>query len=441
MNLVIKRRSLKALLGLLIYKSLLDYAYIALLSEHYSYTGIVNNTNAVKIAVSYIILIGLWLLTPTGRYKIFDIFVNIQLLLMLIPMLTVYGTTNRSTEYLFMVLLCYAVQCFFCMMHKEHASVSVNKTNTDFNSFLLLMTALVVGMCILRYGIPSLTALNITRVYEVRDENILAFPLSYLVPWCAKIIIPFGFVLSLEEKKYNKAFLYLILQLILYLSFAHKTYLFMILLAGGVWFVCKKEWLYQILYMVFPLGVAGSILIYKILGNLLVLSYFTRRVLIVPASLKFTYFEFYSVHPKVYFYNSIIGKVLGLESTYTESAPERIGKYLGSPGVMANTGYLGEAYAEGGYFVLIIMSLILLMICKMCALKKNINMNIFLTMFILWIYTLNDVAVQTSLMTGGGAILLLLYAIWPERQTSLNNSSFSGSKTNSKRLKLVRVKK
>ena len=59
MNLVIKRRSLKALLALLIYKSLLDYAYMALLSEHFSYTGIVNNTNVVKIEyateTSYII--------------------------------------------------------------------------------------------------------------------------------------------------------------------------------------------------------------------------------------------------------------------------------------------------------------------------------------------------------------------------------------------------
>lgn len=441
MNLVIKPRSLRALLALLIYKSLLDYAYMALLAEKFSYTGIVNNINVVKIVVSYVILVGLWLLTPTGGYKVCDIFVNIQLVLMLVPMLTVYGASNRSTEYLFMVLLCYAAQCFFCMMHKEHASVSVNKTNTDFNSFLLLTTVLVVGMCIVRYGIPSMTALNITRVYEIRDENILTFPFSYLVPWCAKIIIPFGFVLSLEEKKYKRVFLYVMLQMILYLSFAHKTYLFMIILVGGVWVVCKKEWLYQVLYLVFPVGVAGSIIIYQVLENILVLSYFTRRILIVPANLKFTYFEYYSVHPKAYFYNSIIGKVLGLQSSYNESIAEHIGKYLGSPGLIANTGYFGEAYAEGGYFVLIIISLILLVICKMCAFKKNINMNIFLTMFILWIYTLNDVAVQTSIMTGGGAILLLLYVIWPERRKSSIDGNFSRSRINSKRLRLGRVKK
>lgn len=416
MKLVVKRRSLKTLAVMLIYKGMLDYTYLVLISDLFSYMGMEKDVNVFKITVSYFLLIILWLFTPTGTYKVFDIFVNIQLLLMLIPMLTIYGAVDGDTQYLLMVLGCYVIQCLCCMIHKEHAAVSVNTANMEINNFLLLAAAAVVCICILIFGIPSLTALNITRVYEVRAEYAIQFPLNYLVSWCTKVIIPLGFILSIEDKKYGKAFLYGALQLILYLSFAHKTYLFLLLLAGAVWFVCKRKWLYQALYAVFPVGVIGSVLIYRGIGNILAISYFTRRVLIVPAFLKFKYYEYYSVHPKAYFYNSIIGKIFGLESQYEKSIAARIGAYLGSPDVMANTGYLGEGYAQGGYFVLIIMSLCFVVVCKMCQLKKNVNMNIFLTMFVLWFYTLNDVAMQTSLITGGGLILIFIFLVWPERR-------------------------
>lgn len=436
MKIVIKRRSLKALVAVLFYKAMLDYAYLVFLTDIFDYMGITEDMNILKVIISYVMLIGLWMITPTGDYKIYDVFVNIQLLIMIIPMLTMYGVTDESTQYFVMVQGCYVVQCLVCMMHKEHASVSVNRTNTDFNNFLLIIALLVAGISILKFGIPSLTALNITRVYEIRSEYALSFPLSYLVPWCAKIIVPFGFILSLEEKKYGKGLVYVAIQMILYLSFAHKTYLFMIILAGGVWFVCRKGCLYQVLYMIFPLGVAGSILIYRLIGNILALSYFVRRVLIVPATLKFAYFEYYSVHPKACFYKSIIGKIFGLESPYNKSIAEQIGIYIGEPGVMANTGYFGEGYAQGGYFVLIIMAMFLMVVCKMCALKRNINMNIFLTMFILWFYTLNDVALQTSLITGGGAVLLFAFAIWPERKKSYTALSATTPKSGYRRVRI-----
>ena len=416
MKFVVERRNLKNLALLLTYKILLDYAYLGIIADLFAYMGMEKDVNILKIAAAYILVFVLWLITPTRNYKILNIFVNMQLVIMLIPMLTMYGANNESTLYLSIVLICYAVQCLFCMMQKKYVSVKVNTTNMDFDRLLPLLAVITVGLCILKFGIPSLKALNITRVYEIRIENALSFPLSYLVPWCAKVLIPFGFILSLEEKKYRKSMCYLLLQGILYLSFAHKTFLFIIIVAGGVWLVCRKRWFYQALYSIFPIGIFVSIFIYQVTGNILAISYFVRRVLIVPASLKFIYYEYYSSHPKAHFLGSIIGKALELDSPYEKSIAAQIGEYMGSPQAMMNTGYLGEGYAQGGYFALVIMSLLLLVICKVCTLKKNVNMNVFLPMFILWFYTLNDIAFQTSLMTGGGLILILLFIVWPERK-------------------------
>lgn len=425
MKLIVEQKKLRNLAALVIYKMLLDYAYLALISEMFGYMGLEKDANPLKIFLSYVFLFGLWMITPAGNYRVFDVFLNLQLLLMLVPMLTIYGATNGSSIYLLMVLLCYFIQCLCGMLYKEHACVTVSTASMNFNNILLLAAGAVVCICILIYGIPSLTALDITRVYEIRSEYVLRFPLNYLVSWCAKIIIPLGIILSLEEKCYGKAALYAGLQLILYLSFAHKTYLFMIFLVSGVWFVIRKKWLYGALYAVFPTGVFCSILIYKVLGNILAISYFVRRVLIVPAFLKFTYYEYFSVHPKAYFYGSVIGKILGTKPYYNKSIAAEIGAYMGSPDVMANTGYLGESYAQGGYFALILFSIVIIGICKMYSLKKNMNMEIFLSMFIVWFYTLNDVAMQTSLLTGGGLILLLLFVMWPEKYQSGQSSGYA----------------
>lgn len=76
-------------------------------------------------------------------------------------------------------------------------------------------------------GLPSLTAINLFDVYDVRKSVNYGLPLmGYLVPWLGKVINPFLIGMFLYKKEIRWSIFFLFLQILLYLYTGHKSFLF-----------------------------------------------------------------------------------------------------------------------------------------------------------------------------------------------------------------------
>ncbi len=399
------------LLFLLISKGLLDLIYCFYISPIFAYMGLIKNVSVDKVIESCILLTALFICTPDMEYKVTHFFLHIQLVVIILPMLSFYSMTDQNRQYMYAVCICHLLQCLMIKCYFTKSSISFPKIPYKLMCKLLVAFILIVILyCLIIYGVPDLTALDFNTVYEIRASVIWRFPLNYFVPWCVKVFIPMGLIIALNNKKY---FLFLIIQiclLVFYLLFAHKTFFFIIFFALGIYIVCYYKKLYEALYLVIPAVSVVGVGIYVAIGNIMPLSYLVRRVFILPAQLKFIYYEFFSQNPKYYFSDGQIGRLFGIKSDYKTDIPKTIGIYMKS-GASANTGYLGEGYAQAGFWGMILFSItivIFLKIMEMCSHRAQNIVTISAASY--WLYNLNDSALLTSLLTGGGIFLLLLVA-------------------------------
>lgn len=276
---------------------------------------------------------------------------------------------------------------------------------------IFLMTVLVLALCIKKYGYPDLTALDFTKVYEIRSQIIMGFPLTYIIPWFTKIVIPIGVIFSIDEKRYLSTILMIAALFIFYLIFASKSFFFTAFLIVAVYIACNMHILYECIYYLIPAVTISGIALLKYYDMIMPISLLVRRVLFVPAQLKFVYFEFFSKNIKNHFADGQIGKLFGIESNYAIGVAKTIGEYMGTES-WANTGYLGDSYGEMGFAGMIVLSVVIVIFLKALELLTVDQKKILvISASSLWIYSLNDSALLTALLTGGGIILLFLFSV------------------------------
>lgn len=408
----IKFRTMNLFFYLLCYKILLDISYITIITPNYSYyMDLTLEINYIRLIESYIMLIFLFMFTPLIENNIVNIYLMIQLLLMLVPMLSLYGLSSRSRIFSYAVCICHIIQCLL------GRKVISRKKEIKYQHYNLIFWGTVIGLSVFtmsfilyKFGMPDLSALNFEKVYDIREEHQLVFPISYFMPWLAGVIMPLLFIWGIDNKKYIIIISAIFCEGILYLVFANKSHLFTFFLVTIVYLAKKTNKLTEVMFKGFPSIVLLSTIVYYVDNRFLIVpSLFIRRVLFLPAVLKFKYYDFFSSNNKLYFADGIIGKILGIDSTYSDEAPLLIAKYVGQPQSSCNTGYLGDAYANLGIFGMVMFSLVLLYIIKYIDKCTNrLDLALVCGISVYSFYALNDGALLTRLLTGGLILLIFL---------------------------------
>jgi len=263
-------------------------------------------------------------------------------------------------------------------------------------------------------GIPSLRALNILSVYDIRPYVKHPFLMGYLVSWQAKVINPFLITISLIEKNKMLFGISVFMQLVIYLITAHKSFILIPFGIIGVMYIIKKRDFLLSFSFFIPIGVFATYLGYKLFDSLILPSLFIRRLLFVPAQLKFYYYSFIKENQFLYFSEGVIGKIFGIKSPYEIRFANLIGYvFFNNVETGANTGYLADGYANMGVFGIFIVTVLLIIIfividsISICAGKEiTIGLSLFLIM------GLNDGALLTTLLTGGLLLLMLLLYLY-----------------------------
>lgn len=411
----IKNKPFTVFTFLFIYKLLLDYVYIEYVNKYYSYMGFVLDFNMYKYIISILWFIMLFMALPKNNNKPSSIFLHIHFIVMIIPMLTTYAFANESNVFLALSCVCFILECIILKVAPNIKLRKIKNSNIILYSILIINTFFVYGMMIKANGIPTLTALNLNKVYEIRPFVKYPFLMAYLVPWQGKIINPFLITISYLKKNRKMLGFSLFLQLILYLITAHKTFILMPIAIIIVIKMMERNNFIGTSSLFAPIGILFVYGIHKLIDSAMILpSLIIRRFLFLPSQIKFFYYDFFSKNELLYFSEGVIGKLIGTKSPYSIKTVNMMGYiYLNNIETNVNTGYLADAYANIGVFGMFVFSILFSLILLLIdSLSKKIGKEMVIGLSLASVLALNDSALLTTMLTGGLLLLLLILYLY-----------------------------
>ncbi|SET22350.1 oligosaccharide repeat unit polymerase [Anaerobranca gottschalkii] len=410
----IKKNNIIAFFCLIFYKLILDAFYIFFIHKYYEYMGFSLDFNGYKYLLSLMFIIILFTFLPKDSQKPSSIFLQLHLIVMFIPMLTIYAFMNESTNFMLINVLAFLSQCILINLMPNIKIARIKNSKKLLYLLLCVITIFVYLSMIRANGLPSLKTLNILNVYDVRSNVAYPFLMNYLVNWQAKVINPFLITVAYLRGSRNFLMVFVFLQIIIYMITAHKSFLFMPMAIIIVCYILKKVDFLKLSTIVSAISSFIILIHYFISKSILVSSIFIRRFLFVPAHIKFSYYDFFTNNSFLYFSLGRIGNIFGINYPYDKKIANLIGEvYYNSPNMWVNTGYLADAYANMGYWGIFFISILFVLVLKVIdSLSIKVGKELTVGLALFPILSLNDGAFLTTLFTGGLLFTILVLFLY-----------------------------
>lgn len=399
---------------LFLYKTIIEFIYVHNISPLYNYSGLTLDINKIGFFISIFYLFVITLFSPkdmsrpsTYLYIMMEVFI-------FVPTLSYYWLNNQSFIYTSFIVLCSMIISLVLNRHtksikfkEEYASVWLKLI---FAAYLLIAAFLIIK----RGGIDY-RAFNLNSIYELRSENSLLGLMGYLLNWCAKVFCPF-FVIYYYYRKQKWIMLpILVLQVLLYLSFGNKAFLFSIALIIMCVKITKRG-RFQKEFLLCMIGV--NITSYML--DILKISDIPRRaipyrMIYIPVQIQFQYYDFFRVRDKLYFAETIVGKILSMNKPYPDGISYFIGRYYSDSNTFgnANTGVFSDAFANGGFICMLIYTIILGVIFRLIdSITTELPLYTVVSSLSYIMFVLNDTSLLTTLLTGGLGLMILLLLLF-----------------------------
>jgi hypothetical protein len=355
-----------------------------------------------KFFLSSFMIIIVMSITPKNENRPSNNLLHIMLLTTIIPILSFYWLANQSTEYTFYVFISYIL---ISSILRSNKMIGIKLLKREINLSIriinvMFMLSLIILLIILyKFGGIDLRALDFDQVYELRSEAKYSGLWVYILNWLGKALIPLCIIVYMYKRKYFLLFISIIMQLTLYMSTGHKTTLLSVAIIIAFYYFLKRKHFISVLPKLYTGLLFMSMIVYELINYNWGLALFPLRMLSIPAWLNFIHYDFFSTNEHIYFSEGLIGKILGLQYPY--SIPST---FLVSPNTAnANTGFLADAYDNGGLLVMLLFSVVfsfLLLYVDYISSKSN-NRFIYSVFFVYPIIILNDSALLTALLTSG----------------------------------------
>lgn len=420
-------------IGMLVFRINLDVNYTLLLagtSLRYPEVAF----DPLRYAVSYLWCIGLFAGIRHNEERASSFLLYLMLLLQILPISTIYGLCGLGGPYYHVLCLAFLL----CQMVTGCALEGPGYQRNGLVSNVMhwgyaLVIPLVLAAAFLANGLPTLQALNILDVYELRGSG--AFQVNkyvqYLLVWTTSFFVPMLMARAIHRRQYLPALALMVAQAVLYLYTGHKTYLFIIPLVLVCSFWSRRKNFYRELFLCLCGGfvlltVLALLATYteafpRKLDDLLIHgdSYLCRRTLMVPAINKFMYFDYFSTHPKMGLGGIFPTWLVPLENIYAEIPYtfDISAMYYEMPEMNSNTGFLVEGFLRfghlGTFFVLLVFAMLLR---QMDSLQNRLGYALTVSIFIYPVFSLADGYLLDQLFFGRWMPILLFMFFCRSRQ-------------------------
>jgi hypothetical protein len=416
MNCRIKRKSIKIAFLLSLYYLILFWVYQNLIGPQWSYRGFNNELSFKSLILSLIgFLFAAYTFITINKRKapsamimnLFDLFFFIPIYIFIAFNQVVIGFQLFVFIYHFTLFLLYTSLKIPIQLTLKRRTIYFKYTI----AFFLILTLFING-----YYNGFKVKLNLVNIYdnrlEVREMSIPSIfnyikASSYLVG-----IIALTYAMKIRNWLLITAII--IIQLMSFAFGSSKTQFFSIFICIIAFsFYSDRFRLWAPVSLIALLVMA--IMEFKAIGSTLISDIAIRRVLFVPSKISYNMYEFFEAPGREYLYlRGSILRFLGFEDPYAtqEGFQRMIGEmYGGSENTNANTGLLGNDYAQFGWWSILIypfLRVLTLKIYDYCAIGIDIRVTITLSIFIAFLFISGSFF--TVLVTNG--ILLVCFLLY-----------------------------
>lgn len=349
------------IISIMCYKLSLDIVYVNFICEFFLYEGYNLNLNLLNYSISSLMILLFGLLVPSFLNKISDWFLLTFYILVLVPILTMYGLDqNLSIFPVIMHLLTYLI-IYFILRIRNIKVLKVNNISNGKNLFIFINFFMILYLLMWYIYTGAIKNINfdLAKVYDFRELNSgltnIGFA-SYLNNWVYKlsslVLMGYGFL----RKNIFIIIFSIITQLIFFSVSTHKSVLFSGFMIFGIYMYLKKT--KKMIYI--PAFLGSIIIIIFILSTyqeeyILYSSIFIRRFLFVPAKLAYDYYEFFQDNTFSWWSTSIFSTFI--DTPYVLGIDRAIGAYLGTPDAYMNNGFVSSGYAQAGILGVLIYAI------------------------------------------------------------------------------------
>ncbi|SFR90118.1 hypothetical protein SAMN05216559_0748 [Halomicrobium zhouii] len=379
--------------------------YVGFVALIFTSSGFTATFDLYRLSDAIFLLSLSYLVLPKSGTKPSTSTVQMIMVFLITPTILYYAFNGGARAYIYTAVLGFILTCIVIRIPPDRKIKQLSISRWQFGLFIFAVSGIVYVALLFGNGLPTLTAIDIRDVYEVRGSVTVIHPvLNYLVPWQANVINPFLIGKSIIEKRYKLLVIACGLQLYLYLLFAHKMFLFMpLLLIVSLLLIANRNFLSGICRGI-SLGSVFAWLVYFSTGLLIVPSILIRRLFFVQPRNQFYYFEYFSRNPFAYYSNSKVGILF--QDVYSTPLPLIIGEEY--TGAFANVGYIAGSYAQLGLTGIIVGSVALgalLWLTDVLTWKYDpLSVSIIVTSF----FNIINSSLTTSILTHGIAFSLFL---------------------------------
>lgn len=402
-----------------LYRIVLDVIYIRIISPIYLYDGLETKiVPSMYIASILAILVFSPLIVKIQDGKRpSDFLISFINYLYFIPLTSYCGCKGASGSFFVIAVTYWGV---LLGLQMKVPTIVVADSNMKYKKWLFLFMSCAASTFVMyisgKYTHFRLT-LDIYDVYGIRQEaagydmsTIAAYVLSMMA-----VVLTILLLYWLTQKNYLMAILICVVFLFLFSIAAHKTQIFLLLIALGAFFFFQ-DWMIPWVggALILLSGVASAE--YLIRGSCYILSFFLRRLMILPAYLSELYYMFFLDNPLNLFRDGIMGK-LSFRSIYPIDLAYLLGESEGKV-TAANNGLLGDMFANLPIPVgLVIMPLIIVMCTRlldMVACQKSKKLVVIFSLY--FAISFINTSWSTVLLSHGFFVTCILLYFWPREE-------------------------
>ncbi|WP_343557301.1 hypothetical protein [Sphingobacterium sp.] len=409
-------KNLRIIILLSLYYYLLIWGYENMIIPKWEYQGFVNESspeNFIMSCLGVVITILSYIVldkkdTPSSMVM------NLFNLLFYIP-LYVFIAYTKTVSSFFLFCILYQLALFLCYLYLPISFRPLIPRSKRYFTFIIsfvLISTLVINGIYNGFKIK----LDLSDVYEnrlaVRDISMPSIfnyikSSSYFVGIIALIY-------GLKIRNWSFVAFVTLIQLMSFAFGASKTQFFSIFICYiAFFFYTEKLRLWAPISLLFLISI--SIVEFKIFSTSEISDIWARRSLFVPVKISYTMYDFFETPGREFLYlRGSVFRFLGFEDPYaTQEGFQRLIGYMlsGKEATNANTGLLGNDYAQFGWWSLLVFPFLRVYLLKMydyCAQGVDKRIVVVLSIFIAFTYISG--AFFTVLITNG--ILLVNYLLY-----------------------------
>lgn len=393
----------------------------------FAYMGFLYNSPDPGWIFFALVLVGLLALFLPQKMELpSDLFAWLFYVIVVVPSLTIPLVSATSLDALLysVMALTMAVALLFFAWFPRIPAVFGERLAMPPGVFWAVFGVLLAGCLFVlvldfRSGLGRLLSLSAySDIYSLRfsyrEQVGSGFPLSpYFLLWTSKVLVPLLMVWAIVRRRWLLVGVSVFLQILMFSISGHKSFILsLVLVAGVLWLFSRRRGGVWFVSGILILSLLSAGLFY-LLDNPLLVNVVIRRALMVPGMLTGFYYEYFNNQGlALYSQNFLQGWTT---SGYTRPPAFEIGyAYFGRDETSSNVHFWADAFANLGYFAVIGVSLFVgVMLAFINSLARSRERLLVVGLFVVPFWTLLESSLNTTLISHGLALALILAVFMP----------------------------